>query len=257
MKKIKLTKGMVALVSDEDYPYLSQWKWHAEPFGNTWAAVRNRTGKAIYMHRAITGAGKGKVVDHINGNGLDNRRENIRVCTQQENVRNRQRGKNNTTGFKGVSRFDENKYQVKIRVNGKLKHLGLFTSVYEAAEAYDKAAVHYFGEFARINFPDRQPPTNRRQFIAPKRSDSPSTEKQERDALNRERRRTLWENKQLVISGERTRRSQEALEVRMKRLRIVQQMRDKNMTLKAIGGVIGVSRERVRQLLDQILAMDL
>ena len=87
MKTLNLTKGMVAMVDDKDFSKLNQWKWSALKSKYTHYAVRGK-GK-IYMHREVLGAPKGKVVDHLNGNGLDNTRKNIRVVTQSDNLLNR------------------------------------------------------------------------------------------------------------------------------------------------------------------------
>ena len=107
MKRIPLTRGMYAIVDDEDYEYLNQWKWGARKDHNAFYAVRgvevNGRCEAILMHRVIADAKEGDEVDHGNGNGLDNTRKNIRICTHAENAKNRRLNKNSTTGFKGVS----------------------------------------------------------------------------------------------------------------------------------------------------------
>jgi hypothetical protein len=160
MKEIQLTQGRVALVDDADYEYLSQWKWKAYKDRYTWYARRGiRVGfviKTIHMHRLITNAPDGLFVDHINGDGLDNRRGNLRVCTKSENGFNRGKNSNNTTGYKGVT-TNKGKYRAQIRIDGKMCGLGRYTDPVEAAKAYDRAAKKHYGEFAKLNFPEVQP----------------------------------------------------------------------------------------------------
>ena len=143
MKKIKLTQGKETLVDDEDYPYLNEHKWYALRVKNRdeFYAVRNGPidssgkNKKIYMHREITNAPKEKPVDHINRNPLDNRKENLRVCTHQENQMNRGKSKDNKSGYKGVSYHKKAKHMhnelskpwnASIRFNGKSIYIGCF-----------------------------------------------------------------------------------------------------------------------------------
>jgi hypothetical protein len=158
MKTIPLSQGRVAIVDDRDFETLNRYKWYAQKIGNTLYAARHATGRhrTIYMHRQIPGiTDPGIFVDHRNGNGLDNRRQNLRLATKTENARNRPAPKNNTSGFKGVHWHKQgNAYRARIKVNGKNIHLGLFPTPTEAARAYDQAARKYFGEFARTNFGD-------------------------------------------------------------------------------------------------------
>jgi hypothetical protein len=105
------------------------------------------------MHRVVIGAPDGVKVDHINGDGLDNQRHNIRKCTQSENSRNRRLSVNNKSGFKGVTWVPKRKkYEVNIGVKGKRKFLGYFSSAEEGARVYDNAAKKYHGKFAHLNF---------------------------------------------------------------------------------------------------------
>lgn len=162
MRYIPLTQGQIAIVDDEDYEELSQFKWYAQKRGQTYLAARtyyeNGKKKFEYMHRRIVRAPDGLVVDHINGNGLDNRRSNLRICTRAENNRNihrhlsRKRAKV-VSRFKGVY-WDERskKWTAQIRVNRRQIWLGMFEDEIQAALAYDAAAFCYFGEFARPNF---------------------------------------------------------------------------------------------------------
>ena len=103
------------------------------------------------LHRMIMGEPDGKMIDHINVNPLDNRRENLRVCTNQQNLFNKNKYSNNTSGFKGVS-FHKNaqKFVASISIDGKLKHLGYFATAAAAHEEYKIAAVKYHGEFAHF-----------------------------------------------------------------------------------------------------------
>lgn len=157
MKEILLTQGKVALVDDADYERVNQHKWCANKIGNNWYAIRatggRRKKKFIYMHRSITAVAPGMYVDHRNHNGLDNRRENLRVCTNAQNTRSRGTGKNNTSGYKGVCwRKDRKRWSAKIKVNYVTIALGCFGSPEEAAKAYDEAARFHFGEYALTNF---------------------------------------------------------------------------------------------------------
>lgn len=103
----------------------------------------------VRLHRMVMNANKGQIVDHINGNKLDNRRENLRFCTKQENCRN-VHARRNKYNFKGISK-NGNRFMAQIRLSGKLKYLGSFNTPILAAEAYDKAALLYFREFANTN----------------------------------------------------------------------------------------------------------
>lgn len=155
MKEIPLTQGKVAIVDDEYYERLNQFKWYALKRPNTWYAVRNiyvenkRT--AISMHREIMDASKGQEIDHKNGDGLYNLKVNLRFCTCQQNQFNQVFARSdNKFGIKGVCYHDKaKKFQAAIRINGKRIHLGIFTVLTDAEQAYRVAEIKYFGEFAR------------------------------------------------------------------------------------------------------------
>ncbi len=141
MKKINLTHGLKALVDDQDYVRLNKFKWRAAKRGNNIYAVRwgaNR--EFIYMHRAIFNQGPGTLTDHRNGNGLDNRRANIRPVTPSLNGLAFRRTIKNKVGsrYMGVTK-DRNKFRARIRVGGVLKNLGSYTNETEAHQVYIKA----------------------------------------------------------------------------------------------------------------------
>lgn len=152
MKEIPLTKGKSTLVDDEDYEYLSQWKWRIgdDRYAVRWSKKSDGFSprRLIYMHRVIHLAPEDKMVDHKNGIELDNRRENLRTADEFQNMWNRKMSKNNKVGFKGVC-FHNGRYQASIRINGGSKYLGRFDTPEEANAAYSKAAVEHFGEFSR------------------------------------------------------------------------------------------------------------
>lgn len=156
MKEIAITHGQVAFVDDEDFDFLMQWKWRAFFYGNHFRATRREwiSGKdtLFYMHREILQAPVGSMVDHRDGNPLNNQRSNLRLCTNAENVRNSPKHKDNTSGYKGVSWHEKTqKWLAQIRYGDKRHYLGLFDSAVDAAFAYDIAAVEMHGEFARTN----------------------------------------------------------------------------------------------------------
>ena len=163
-KSISLTQGKFALVDDEDFEWLNQWKWQAQKDDNTFYATRLTSSggrKRILMHRAILGlAGANKMLcDHKDHDGLNNTRQNLRVCTPSQNQANRRTtNKNWTSIYIGVSRkitkvmkYTYNYWYAQITKNGKKINIGIFKTEREAALAYNKKSLELNGEFATLN----------------------------------------------------------------------------------------------------------
>lgn len=150
-KKIPLTRGFFAIVDESDYEELSRKKWTYISAGYAGNYFRNN-GKVccIRMHRLLLNAKSFQEVDHINGNGLDNRKENLRICTRAENVRNR--GSSKGKLYKGVFKSTaQNSWFSQIMVDGKMIYLGSFDDPKKAAEVYNEAAKKHHGKFAKFN----------------------------------------------------------------------------------------------------------
>ena len=152
MKKIPLTQGKFTIVDDGDFEYLKNFKWS---FAKGYA-VRNNKIKGnfrhLFMHRIILKPSPKMFTDHINHNKLDNRRCNLRECTMSQNLMNQKVSSVSTSGYKGVHFLkDRQKWQVEIMVFYKKIYLGQFDNKLDAALAYNKAALKYFGEFACLN----------------------------------------------------------------------------------------------------------
>lgn len=154
MVEIKLTKGKVALIDDSDDDIVSQYEWCAHKKRNVYYATTNIPGLGqISMHRLIMQPKSGEQIDHIDHNGLNNQRNNLRFCTVRQNAMNRRKGTGNrpfTSKFKGVSKHGSY-WSAKIYIKPKTKCLGLFKTEKEAAEAYNTAALTHFREFAKLN----------------------------------------------------------------------------------------------------------
>ncbi|WP_216640209.1 HNH endonuclease [Achromobacter ruhlandii] len=132
-----------------DLPLLGSYTWRVRRGGYV---VRAYGGKSIFLHRLVLAAQAGQIVDHINGDKLDNRRQNLRLCTIAQNSQNQALRTTNTSGFKGVRRnTTAGKWEALIRYAGRRIYLGLFDDPRVAAHAYNRAAVELHGEFARLN----------------------------------------------------------------------------------------------------------
>lgn len=152
-------KGMFTMVDDDVYDYLNQWRWGID-IGSY--VIRNKylyrkngknISKLIFIHHIIKGRKEGYDIDHINGNRLDNRIENLRFATRSQNKMNAKVYKNNKLGLKGVHFVEKtHKFRASITLNKKKSMLGTFKTKEEAARAYDKKAKELFGEFALLNF---------------------------------------------------------------------------------------------------------
>ena len=163
LRNIPLTQGKVSLVDDADYEWLSKFKWCAWR-GNRnsqnglplFYAVRKESGRIVRMHNIVFGR---LGIDHIDGNGLNNQRYNLRPASQAENVYNRRPQCNNRSGYKGVcvhNRPSHTYYVAQIMSNGENKYIGHYKVAEDAARAYDAEAIAAFGKYAWLNFPNRR-----------------------------------------------------------------------------------------------------
>ena len=150
---VPLSQDLYALVDPADIPLVASWVWSARRKTRNIYAVRNdKSGskaRTVSLHMHILPPTPGYVVDHVNGNSLDNRRANLRYATNQQNLANAPVRKDNTTGFKGVSRLPSGRYRATIRKDKKLHLLGIFDTPEAANAAYYAAAERLYGEFAR------------------------------------------------------------------------------------------------------------
>lgn len=155
MKKIYLKNDLYCLVDDDDFEKMSKYKWHFQTAGKDYFygyAYSVIDGKRIGMHRLIIGAQAKNQVDHINCNPLDNQKNNLRICTNQQNGFNRRKIKPFSSLYKGVFRVHRNgRYAAQIRLNGEPIRIGTFYKQKDAALAYNRKAIELFGEFANLN----------------------------------------------------------------------------------------------------------
>ena len=156
MSFIPLTQGKFAVVDESDVKMLSEWSWCVNAYGYARRAYRVG-GKLteMWMHRYILGAEPGKDVDHINGDKLDNRRCNLRICTRSQNLMNKRVSNSHTSRYKGV--FWEKRHKrwvAKISCAGKQHYLGEYKDEWDAACSYNAKALELFGEFSRLNVKD-------------------------------------------------------------------------------------------------------
>lgn len=149
-KQIPLLNGEIATVDDRDYADISQFNWNRAVYVyRNYKILGSR--KNELLHRRIMNPPKGYVVDHIDGNPLNNQRDNLRICTQSQNSANKRKIR---TDYKGVAwHKNRNYYIAQIKVSGKSFYLGKFESAVAAARVYDEKARELFGKFARLNFP--------------------------------------------------------------------------------------------------------
>lgn len=153
--RIPLTKGYFAIVDEADFERMSLFKWHVvigpsgHAYAQRYAGLRGRTRLGALMHKEIVSATSDQTVDHRSGDTLDNRRSNLRICTDSQNHANR-RVVQGSSGFKGVSRAAK-RWSARVRVQGKRIWLGVYDTPEEAARVYDRAAMAHFGEFAATN----------------------------------------------------------------------------------------------------------
>jgi hypothetical protein len=158
VKSVHTQAPTVALIDDEDFEAVRKFVWTASGRvhkDNKWLYPCSHVpsfGYTVAMHRLILPAPKGMITDHINGDRFDNRRQNLRICTKAENMRNRQKGVRTKCKYKGVHKHGR-KYLASICANSIQKVIGSFDSELDAALAYDRAAIELHGEFARLNFP--------------------------------------------------------------------------------------------------------
>ncbi len=160
MKEISLTQNKIALVDDNDFDWLSTFNWAAifhKPSGNWYARRFTKADGTIIMARFIMDAQKGQIIDHKDHDTLNNQRSNLRVATVSLNGANRRKGRSNTSSlYKGVHWYTAvGKWKAVIRKNGEAFFLGHFEDEVGAALAYDNKALELFGEFAHLNFPER------------------------------------------------------------------------------------------------------
>ena len=154
IRLIPLTQSKFAAVDVADYERLMAIRWHADKGNHTFYARGTLEGKRISMHRFIMNPPEDMVIDHIDGNGLNNTRANLRICTHIQNLYN-SRPVKGTSAYKGVYwNGEKRKWNAQIRYNGRHIHIGYFDSEKEAARFRDKKAKELQGEFARLNFPE-------------------------------------------------------------------------------------------------------
>jgi len=153
VREVELTQGKVALIDDEDFELVSQYNWK---FSNRGYAARNYwidgKSKTLLMHRLIMSPPEGVFIDHINGDTLDNRKQNLRLVRNQQNCCNQKLGLRNKSGYKGVYQSKgRKKWTASLKTKGKTYYLGDFESKHDAARMYNFWAHDMFGEYARLN----------------------------------------------------------------------------------------------------------
>jgi len=160
MKEIQLVNGGVAFVDDEDFEKVRGYRWRSSTRHNTTYARTCNKGRTLLMHRLIMDAPPGTVVDHRDSNGLNNCRQNLRLCTNQQNLWNRKKGKkrgHSWSPYIGVCVTQTGRYTTQVSVDGKPVYFGCFTNERDAALMYDAVVRRTRSEFATLNFPDEHP----------------------------------------------------------------------------------------------------
>lgn len=160
--QIPLTQGKVAIIDEADYPYVSRFKWYAHKSRSKWYAARQiRIGlnkqRRVFLHIELMQPPEGLQVDHVDGDGLNCTRENMRHSTQAENTKNAARRHDNTSGYKGVAQTRTGRWMAYINHDGERFALGNYGTPEEAARAYDSRAHELHGAFANLNFPEETP----------------------------------------------------------------------------------------------------
>lgn len=157
-KLIQTKKGQFVIVDDADFDWLSQWEWRTWNIYNLSYAVRYEGTSTIRMHRLINATPDNMFTDHIDCNGLNNQRSNLRTVTHQQNMMNKRGKRGGTSIFKGVfldsSTNQKNKWRAAIRIDGRNKYLGRFLTEEEAGKAYAEAALKYYGAYAQTRSGD-------------------------------------------------------------------------------------------------------
>ena len=162
-RRIRLTQNKYAIIDPDDYPKISKYKWHAAKGGTTFYVVRSKWCKItkicrdVRMHRVIIEVPDDYYVNHINGNGLDNRKANLRPATAAQNNQNARRPKRNAySKYRGVTwEKSKQRWRAHLSCNKRTIHAGYFNDELKAANAYDNAAKKYHREFAVLNFPSQ------------------------------------------------------------------------------------------------------
>jgi hypothetical protein len=154
-REVPLTQGYVALVDDEDYDAVMRaGRWQLSACGDHLYAGHAFKQGSIRLHTFLTGW---SLIDHVNGDGLDNRRCNLRPATQAQNNANMRRPRDNTSGYKGVNLYKRTgRWRATLTHQRRARHLGYYATAEEAARVYDAAASALWGEYARLNFPEEK-----------------------------------------------------------------------------------------------------
>lgn len=151
---VALNKNKLAIIDGGDSQLVQGYVWYEMPVRDTSYAATAINGRTVYMHRLIMSAPTGIEVDHKNGDGLDNRRCNLRLATHQENLANQKLSRANTSGYKGVVLQKSGTWRAQAKHSGKMYNLGSYHKIEDAARAYDLFMRERFGAYAKVNFPD-------------------------------------------------------------------------------------------------------